>query len=201
MEERSSDQSHTVLLHVCCIVCACWPLDFLTELGCKITVLYDNSNIWPKEEYDHRYQEVLRYIHERFHDSIEVIAFPYDYEKYKKEVIPNRKDDPEGWTSCFNCYAHRLKHSFDYAEEHHYDFTTSVLTFSRQKDSQKINEISEQLCKKFTYTKYLHSDFKKANGSLNSDRLCTEYNVYRQDYCGCEYSYYERHPETANSEQ
>lgn len=193
-KKEHPDKKPSILLHACCIVCACWPLDFLKENDFDISIMYNNSNIWPQEEHDHRLSELKRYIHEKWNDSIEVIEEPYDYETYSSTTLKNRENDPEGWTSCFGCYAERLNHAFDYANKHNFDYFTTVMTFSRQKDSQKINEIGLNLQKKYSYTKYLVSDFKKDNGALKSDKICDEYCLYRQDYCGCQVSYKERHP-------
>lgn len=188
------DRKPSVLLHACCIVCACWPLDFLMENGFEVTVMYNNSNIWPQEEYDHRLNELKRYLHERWHDEIPLIEGAYDYEAYEKTVLKNRGSDPEGWKSCFGCYAERMNHAFAYADGHGFDYFTTVLTFSRQKDSEKINEIGLNLGKQYSHTQYLVSDFKKADGARKSEKICDEYCLYRQDYCGCRYSYEERHP-------
>ena len=192
---KTHDRKPRILLHVCCIVCACWPLDFLLENGFEVAVMYNNSNIWPEAEHDKRLAEVKRLLHERYHDQIELIVPPYDYDTYAKTVLKNRGTDPEGWTSCFGCYGERMNAAFQYADEHGFDYFTTVMTFSRQKDSQKINEIGLNLGRNYTHTKYFVSDFKKADGALKSDAICNEYCIYRQDYCGCEYSYHERHPE------
>lgn len=187
-----------VLLHVCCIVCACWPIQFLLENGCEVALYYYNPNIYPEEEYQHRLAEIKRYIHERYQDSIPVIEGEYTYPVYESTVLKNRSTDPEGWKSCFGCYADRMKNVFQYGQENGFDYFTTVMTFSRQKDSQKLNEIGLQLDALFQDTKYLVSDFKKANGALISAAICDEYNIYRQSYCGCRYSKLER--EQANSD-
>ncbi len=187
------EKKPTILLHACCIVCACWPIDFLKENGFEIQIMYNNSNIWPKEEYDHRLSELKRYIKEKWNDSIPIIEESYNYDEYASTILKNRGSDPEGWKSCFGCYAERMNVAFRYADEHHFDYFTTVMTFSRQKDSQKINEIGLNLSKQYPNTKYFVSDFKKANGALKSEAICNEYCLYRQDYCGCEYSYHERH--------
>ncbi len=191
-KKGNPNKKPTILLHACCIVCACWPLDFLKENDFDITIMYNNSNIWPKEEYEHRLSELKRYINERWNDSIPIIEEPYDYDTYSKTILSNREYDPEGWKSCFGCYAERMNHAFHYANEHHFDYFTTVMTFSRQKDSQKINEIGLQLSNQFTSIKYLVSDFKKANGALRSNVICDTYDIYRQSYCGCRFSKQER---------
>lgn len=191
--QTNPEKKPTILLHACCIVCACWPIDFLKENGFEIQIMYNNSNIWPKEEYDHRLSELKRYIKEKWNDSIPIIEESYNYDEYASTILKNRGSDPEGWKSCFGCYAKRMNVAFRYADEHHFDYFTTVMTFSRQKDSQKINEIGLNLSKQYPNTKYFVSDFKKANGALKSEAICNEYCLYRQDYCGCEYSYHERH--------
>ena len=189
------DRNPTILLHACCIVCACWPLDFLKDHGFDVTIMYNNSNIWPREEYDHRLSEMKRYLKERWHDEISLIVEPYDFQDYRRNVIPERQNDPEGWRSCFTCYTQRMNHAFDWADRHEFDWFTTVMTFSRQKDSQKLNEIGLSLEKKHTHTKYFLSDFKKADGALKSEKICNDYDIYRQDYCGCDVSWHERHPD------
>ncbi len=191
--DTNPQKKPTILLHACCIVCACWPIDFLKENGFEIQIMYNNSNIWPKEEYDHRLSELKRYIKEKWNNSIPIIEEKYNYDLYASTTLKNRGQDPEGWKSCFGCYAERMNAAFQYANEHHFDYFTTVMTFSRQKDSQKINEIGLNLSKQYSNTKYFVSDFKKANGALKSEAICNTYCLYRQDYCGCEYSYHERH--------
>ena len=183
-----------LLLHACCIVCACWPIDFLTQHGFDITVFFSNSNIWPEAEYQKRLRELKRYIETCRTDNIKLVVDTYDYETFAKTVLKNRRQEPEGWLSCFRCYAKRMDTAFAYAENHHYDFMTSVMTFSRQKDSEKINAIGLALEKKYPHTCWLVSDFKKADGQKKSTAICRQYSLYRQDYCGCAFSYQERHP-------
>lgn len=184
-----------ILLHACCVVCACWPIRFLTSQGFEVAVFYSNSNIWPQEEYQKRLRELKRYLEHCLSDKVKLIIDTYDYEAFASTALKNRKNDPEGWTSCFRCYAKRMDAAFAYAEEHHYDFMTTVMTFSRQKDSEKINAIGLALEKKYQHTRWLVSDFKKADGQKKSTAICQQYDLYRQDYCGCFFSYQERHPQ------
>lgn len=193
--QKENRRSPTVLLHVCCIVCACWPIEFLLQCGCQVTVFYNNPNIYPYEEYVHRLSEVNRYLHERYDNAIEILEGDYTYPEYEKTVLSHRAEDPEGWKSCFACYADRMQTVFTYADSHGFDYFTTVMTFSRQKDSQKINEIGMHLGKQYSHTRYLVSDFKKANGSLHSSEICDSYHLYRQSYCGCRYSRQERSSE------
>lgn len=193
-QQKHPEGKLKVLLHACCVVCACWPMDFLISEGCEVTVFFSNSNIWPKMEYEHRREELKRYLHERWHGQIGFVEDNYDYDTYEKTVLGNRGNDPEGWKSCFACYAKRMDNALRYADQNGFELCTSVLTFSRQKDSQKINEIGLNLASKYPHVQWLVSDFKKDSGALKSDAIVNAYNLYRQDYCGCRYSYDERHP-------
>lgn len=179
------DRTPSLLLHACCIVCSCWPLDFFAENGFAVTIYYGNSNIYPHEEYSRRLQEVKRYLHERWQDKIALVEGPYNYEAYEKTIIPHREQDPEGWTSCFACYRARMAEAFAYAQKQGFDYCGSSLTFSRQKDAEKINAIGYELEKEYPGVRWFPSDFKKADGQKKSDRICDTYHIYRQDYCGC----------------
>ncbi len=180
----------SLLLHVCCAVCACWPLEFLHNTF-DITVFFNNSNIYPEAEHDLRLSELKRYIDARF-PEIRIIVTSYDNAAYTEKLAP-MKDDPEGWKRCFFCYEERMDEAFRYADARGFDYFTTVMTSSRQKDSQKINGIGLKLQERYGNTKYLKSDFKKGGGQTRSAELVAEYGIYRQDYCGCVYSFAERH--------
>ncbi len=186
-EQKFPDRKPKILLHACCVVCACWPMDFLSD-AFDVTLIYNNPNIWPKEEWEHRLSELKRYIHERWNDSIPLIVTEYTGEDYMK-YLSERKDDPEGWKRCFGCYEKRMDEAFAYADAHGFDYFTTVMTFSRQKDSQKLNEIGLKLGEKYSRTKYFTSDFKKADGQVKSNAICDAYDLYKQNYCGCVYSF------------
>jgi predicted adenine nucleotide alpha hydrolase (AANH) superfamily ATPase len=187
LKEKFHDRKPRILLHACCVVCACWPMDFLAD-AFDITLIYNNPNIWPKEEYDHRLSELKRYLHERWNDQIGLIVTEYNGQEYM-DSLAFGKDDPEGWKRCFFCYEKRMDEAFRYADENGFDYFTTVMTFSRQKDSQKLNEIGLKLQQKYQNTKYFVSDFKKADGQRKSNEICDTYNLYKQNYCGCIFSF------------
>ena len=181
-----------LLLHVCCGPCAGWPLEFLHKTF-SITLYYNNSNIWPEAEYKRRRDELLRLIKDAGYDDIDVIIPPYDNITYTNNYLSSRKDDPEGWKRCFGCYRVRMKEAFQYASDNHFDYFTTVMTISRQKDSQILNKIGLELQEEFPTVRYFVSDFKKGGGQARRDEIVEEYNLYHQDYCGCVYSYAARH--------
>ena len=182
-----TDRRPRLLLHACCAVCAGWPLEYLSETF-DITIYYGNSNIWPAEEYEHRLSELKRLVHEAWNDRIDIVVPAYDNEAFNRILEP-RRDDPEGWKRCFLCYEARLDEACAYADEHDYDYFTTVMTVSRQKNSQKINEIGKALDNKYSHVHYFVSDFKKKNGHIRRNEIIAEYSLYNQQYCGCMYSY------------
>ncbi len=189
IKKESAGRRPKLLLHACCAVCASFPIEFLTDIF-DVTIYYNNSNIWPKAEYDRRLSELKRYIEESG-SRIGLIVTDYDNENYMKKLEPYR-DDPEGFRRCFLCYTLRMDEAYQYAEEHGFDYFTTVMSISRQKDSQKMNEIGRSLSRKYPSVRYFYSDFKKGGGQVRQHELVEQYCLYRQDYCGCEYSWLER---------
>ena len=175
-----------LLLHVCCAPCSSYVLEYLNKFF-NITVFYYNPNISSKEEYDKRINEELRFVKEYpFETKIEVINGKYDNDLFEN-LIKGLEEEKEGGARCFKCYRLRLEESAKYAKENEFDYFTTTLTISPYKNSQVLNEIGHELSEKYG-VKYLYSDFKKKNGYKRSIELSHEYNLYRQDYCGCKYS-------------
>jgi len=186
---KASGKRPKLLFHVCCGPCACWPLDFLCPVF-DVTIYYNNSNIYPKEEFDHRLAEVRKLIANYKRDKgyeIELIVPPYDYETYRQDLVPFA-EEREGLNRCQICYRKRMAEAYDYADQHGYDYFTTVMTVSRQKNSQVMNLIGKELEKDHPNCKYFYSDFKKDNGVLRGKEIRLRYDLYNQNYCGCEYS-------------
>lgn len=183
-------QKPKLLLHACCGPCATFPLTFLCP-HFDVTIFFNNSNIYPSEEYHRRLDELkklLEYYKRDYGYIINLIVTEYKNEEYNKDLEPY-KDLPEGETRCFICYEKRMDEAFKYADEHGYDYFTTVMSVSRQKSSQKMNEIGEKLQSKYKNTKYFFSDFKKNRGIDIGRELKIKYNLYQQLYCGCKYTY------------
>ena len=176
----------TLLLHACCGPCSVFPLLYLTPYF-DITIYYNNSNIFPASEYDLRLnelKELLVKIKNDYNVTINLIETPYDYDTYFKD-LETLKDEPECGKRCKICYEKRMFEAYKYADEHGFDYFTTVMTISRQKSSIVMNEIGEKLQSQFT-TKYLYSDFKKKGGLLIAKKAQNHYGLYQQLYCGCE---------------
>lgn len=179
----------TLLFHVCCGPCSCFPLTFLCP-HFDVTIYYNNSNIYPPEEFHRRLEELktlLTYIKRDYGFDVDLIVPAYDHPDYMKDIEPY-KHTREGGERCHVCYEKRMAEAYDFAEEHGFDYFTTVMTISRQKDSQVMNEIGKKLEQKHAHTKYFYSDFKKNNGQLKGTEMRKHYGLYNQLYCGCEYS-------------
>lgn len=179
-----------LLLHVCCGPCSCFPLLFLCP-HLDVTIYYSNSNIYPESEYQKRLRELkrfLEFVKKDYGYNIPLIEMPYDNEDYMKHLTPFGPG-PEGGERCFACYAVRMKEAYDYAEANGFDYFTTVMTISRQKNAEKLNEIGMSLSTSHPHTKYFYSDFKKGKGEEEGIRIAKSYDLYRQCYCGCVYSY------------
>ena len=188
MEEQISklDKVPRLLLHACCAPCSSACIERLSD-NFKIDIYYYNPNIDNEEEYNKRLNEVIKFTKEfKTKYPIDVIDGGYDSETFFK-MAKGLEEEPERGKRCYECYKLRLKKTSEYASNNNYDFFATTLTLSPYKNSNWINEIGEKLDKE-TKSTYLYSDFKKKNGYKRSIELSHEYNLYRQDYCGCIYS-------------
>ena len=181
----------TLLLHSCCAPCSSYVLEYLSNYF-GITVFYYNPNIYPDEEYEMRVREQQRFIREfPAKHPIDFIEGAYDKERFY-EMARGLEQVPEGGQRCFQCYELRLREAGELAKARGFDYFTTTLSISPMKNAEKLNEIGLRLAEELGVS-YLCSDFKKRNGYKRSTELSREYGMYRQDYCGCVYSYQERH--------
>lgn len=182
--ELAGQQKKSLLLHACCAPCASYPLEYL-EPYFDITAYYYNPNISSDEEYLHRYSELERYIKERFR-NIQLINGNRDADKFE-DIAKGLENAPEGGERCEECFDLRLKATAELAKEDGYDYFATTLTISPLKNAYRINSIAEKLSAEYGVA-YLASDFKKKDGFKRSTVLCEEYDLYRQNFCGCKYS-------------
>ena len=187
---ESLDYTPRLLLHSCCAPCSSRCIEFLTNYF-DITILYYNPNISPIEEYEKRKKEQIKFISEfKSINKLDFMDIEYDYNDFLM-IAKGLENEKEGGLRCFKCYELRLDKTALIAKENNYDYFGTTLTVSPYKNSQVLNQIGEKLSKKYEVN-YLYSDFKKNNGYKRSIELSKEYNLYRQDYCGCIYSQIER---------
>ena len=175
-----------LFLHSCCAPCSSYVLAYLNKYF-NITVFYYNPNITNKEEYLKRKQEQIRLISELpAINKINILDADYKPEKFF-EISKGLEDCREGGERCFKCYKLRLEATAKAAKENNFDYFCTTLTISPLKNAQKINEIGHMLGDEYQIP-FLPSDFKKKEGFKKSIELSSQYNLYRQNYCGCIYS-------------
>lgn len=183
------------MLHSCCAPCSSGVLGRLSEYF-DITVLYYNPNLDSQQEFDRRVEEQRRFI-EALDCGIKLLIVDYEAQEYY-DVIRGHEGDPEGGERCSLCFELRLDRTARLAAEKNFDFFTTTLSISPHKNSQLLNEIGGRIAQRYGVD-YLYSDFKKEEGYKRSIELSKEYNLYRQDYCGCIYSKVQRNTSKDNS--
>lgn len=175
-----------LLLHVCCAPCSSHVLETLENMY-DITAYFYNPNITEGEEYIKRISELRRFVGEAdFAKNVKVEEGAYEPELFF-ELSEGLEEEPERGRRCYKCYELRLRKTAEYAKKNGYDIFTTTLSISPHKNAAWLNEIGKRLSEELDI-EYLYSDFKKKNGYARSIELSKEYNLYRQNYCGCIYS-------------
>lgn len=176
----------SLLLHSCCAPCSSYVLEYLGQYF-NITVFYYNPNIFPESEYTKRILEQQTLIGQmRVKYPVSFIAGSYDKDRFY-EMAKGLEHVKEGGERCLKCYELRLRESAWIAKSGGFDYFTTTLSISPMKNAARLNEIGLRLQEEYAVN-YLISDFKKKNGYKRSIELSKEYGLYRQDYCGCEFS-------------
>ena len=174
-----------LLLHCCCAPCASYCLEYLKDKF-EITCYFYNPNITDKAEYEHRLSELKSLVSRAFYGAFEVIDGGFAPDCFYK-MSAGRENIPEGGARCFDCYRLRLNAAFCEAKRGGYDYFATTLTVSPHKNAERLNSIGFEIAEGAS-VKYLPSDFKKKGGYSRSIALSREYGLYRQNFCGCEFS-------------
>ncbi len=190
--QRLKDENRRpgLLLHSCCAPCSSYVLEYLSRYF-DITIFYYNPNIHPEKEYNRRVEEQIQLIKAMpLPSQVHFLQGDYQPKKYYDKV-KGLEEEPEGGRRCYVCYELRLLEAAKLAEERGFDYFATTLSISPHKNAEKLNELGEYIAGQYKVL-YLPSDFKKKNGYKRSIELSREYGLYRQDYCGCVYSYRNR---------
>lgn len=189
MEREREGRVPSLFLHSCCAPCSSYVLEYLCPFF-HITVFYYNPNISEDAEYRKRVEEQKRliaaYNREGKGYPIEIVEGDYEPGRFY-ETARGYEKCPEGGERCFRCYELRLRETAERAAAGGYDYFTTTLTISPLKNAAKLNEIGNRLSGEYQVP-WLPSDFKKKNGYKRSVELSAEYDLYRQNYCGCVFS-------------
>lgn len=167
-----------LVLHCCCAPCSSAVIEKIKDYF-DITFLFFNPNIYPESEYLTRLNEFKKL-------GVKVAEIGYNHAEFLN-LVKGLESAPEGGDRCKLCIAHRLDQTFKFAVENNFDLVTTTLSISPHKDAEFINQLGNKL-EGFYGVKFLNADFKKENGYLRSIQICKDKNIYRQNYCGCEFS-------------
>ena len=183
---KREDALPSLLLHSCCAPCSSYTIEYLSDYF-KITVLYYNPNISPREEYEKRKAEQIRLINSLpVKNRVDFLDCDYDSSEFF-DIAKGYESCKEGGERCFRCYELRLREAAKKAREEGFDYFCTTLSISPLKNAQRINEIGLKLQGEYGVM-WLPSDFKKREGYKRSIELSREYNLYRQSFCGCVFS-------------
>ena len=171
-----------LLLHTCCAPCAVHPVEILQEQF-KITLFFYNPNIYPVDEYYKR-QDSVKEIKAKL--NVDLIDAEYNPDTWNK-TVEGLEDEPEGGKRCALCFYMRMKETARYARQYNFDCFGTTLTISPHKPSDLINKQGKEISREYG-VEFLDRDFKKDDGFKISCQKCRDYNIYRQNYCGCKYS-------------
>lgn len=174
-----------LLLHSCCGPCSSYVITYLQDYF-DITILYYNPNIEPDREYEKRKNEQIKLIKKLNIPSLSMLDVEYENGVYR-DYVKGYEQEAEGGSRCHLCYELRLKKTAELAQIHNFEYFGTTLTVSPYKNASLLNKIGEELSSKYNI-KWLYSDFKKKDGYKKSIELSKEYDLYRQDYCGCLFS-------------
>ncbi|MDD3419648.1 MAG: epoxyqueuosine reductase QueH [Candidatus Gastranaerophilales bacterium] len=175
--------SNKVLLHACCAPCLTNSIEELIIEGFDPVVYFYNPNIYPEQEYLTRKEELILFCKKK---GYELVIEEGDEGLWHSLCEPLAKE-PEGAKRCAVCFEMRLDRAAKYAKERGFDYFCTTLTISPHKNSKVINEIGKSLCQKYGVD-FLERNFKKNDGFKKSLEISKNYNLFRQAYCGCQYS-------------
>ena len=188
-----------LLLHACCAPCSSAVLEYLSQYF-AITLLYYNPNIAPLEEYQKREAELRRLVSQmKFTHPVELLPCQYDGQAFV-QVARGLEGEPEGGKRCEACFRLRLRYAAQEAARLRFDYYTTTLSISPMKNAPLLNQLGEEIGREFGVA-HLPSDFKKKDGYKRSVQLSKEYDLYRQDYCGCAFSKAQRQREKEEREE
>ncbi|HQO10015.1 MAG TPA: epoxyqueuosine reductase QueH [Clostridiales bacterium] len=175
-----------LLLHACCAPCSSYVIEYLKD-HFEISVYFYNPNIYPENEYYTRLDETRNFL-QNFPAAtkIDLLEGDYNHEEFLS-IANDYQREAEGGKRCLECFRLRLERTAQKASELKFDYFTTTLTISPHKNAAVINAIGSEISDKYK-VRYLMSDFKKNSGFKRSIELSGEYGLYRQDYCGCEFS-------------
>lgn len=173
-----------ILLHACCAPCSSAIVECLMERGIRPVIFYSNSNIFPREEYDHRLNECIRYAHKW---DIEIVDDVYDHAAWQL-CAQGLEQEPERGKRCLNCFKQRLLRAAQYASANGFTVLSTTLASSRWKDLEQVNEAGRWACAQVPGVTWWDRNWRKGGLQERRNQIIREENFYNQLFCGCEFS-------------
>jgi len=171
-----------LLIHCCCAHCAAYTVEYWREQGCEVSAFWYNPNIHPYMEHQHRL-EAMQSLAKTMSLPL-ITADGYDIIDYFRGVVGHESE------RCRHCFKLRLSKTADTAKEKGFDAFTTTLLISPQQKHELIKETGEELAKE-TGVDFLYADLRKRYS--DSRHITKPLDLYRQQYCGCVYSEWERY--------
>ncbi len=178
-------QEKKILLHCCCAPCSGSILKRLLEQGFEPVVYFYNPNIYPREEYELRKAEVIRYAEKM---KVPFVDADYDPDRWAK-AIRGRERDPERGERCSLCFEMRLGKAASYAAQKDFKVFTTSLGIARWKDFEQVVRAGKRSARLFPGLVFWDFNWRKNGGSEQMISISKQENFYRQQYCGCFYSF------------
>ena len=173
-----------VLLHACCAPCSGAVLECLLKEGYKPVVFWSNSNITPREEYDHRENELLRYARSL---NVPVVEDDYDHSAWLG-CVKGLENEPERGTRCLECFKARLLRAAQYASQHGFTVLATTLASSRWKSLEQVDAAGEWACSQVKGVQWWPRNWRKGGLQERRAQIIKEQGFYNQNFCGCEFS-------------
>ncbi|MDD3288163.1 MAG: epoxyqueuosine reductase QueH [Alphaproteobacteria bacterium] len=172
------------LLHSCCAPCSGAVIEAIQSSGLPLTVFFYNPNIYPREEYDIRKNEIARFAKKL---GVPFIDADYDNDRWLN-LVKGLENEPEGGKRCSECFNMRLMRSAVCAHENKFDLLATTLGISRRKNIEQVNSCGQIAVSQFENLRYWDYNWRKDGGSARAVEISKLEGFYRQNYCGCLYS-------------
>ena len=178
-----------MLLHTCCAPCSAAVIEWFLNNDIRPALFFFNPNIFPREEYEKRKTELMRYA---LTQNLEVIDGDYNHDLWLQE-ISGLENEPERGKRCLQCFKIRLLATAQLAQERGFKQIATTLGSSRWKDLEQINEagrwaVAHVETRHATSLQFLDKNWRKDGLQERRKILLAENEFYNQTYCGCEFS-------------
>ena len=178
------NKEEKVLLHSCCAPCSCDVMEAMAASGIKLTIFFYNPNIHPRDEYEIRKEENIRFAEKM---NIPIVDADYDRDNWFRRVR-GLEWEPERGKRCSVCFDMRFERTALYAFEHNFKVFTSSLGIPRWKDMNQVNASGVRAASRYPNLVYWTYNWRKGGGSARMYEISKREEFYQQEYCGCVYS-------------